>query len=98
MVVLCLPLDDDSSLFAVPASPVVKATFVQGIDGVVGPVGVLPLLELRFAEACVERCGGFGTSSGLVVVVGNDMGNSSDSSISVPCGVEFLRGLEGWDA
>ncbi len=40
----------------------------------VGPAGVIRFLDLHFDDARVDYQGRFGTSDGVVVVVGNDTG------------------------
>ncbi len=65
-----------------PASPVVGEVFGWLTKGVVGPVGVLDFLHLRFADARKKRCGGFGPSAEVVVAVDDDTGNSSNATSS----------------
>ena len=92
MAVFRSPLDNASSSLSTPASPVVGDVFVEGTDGVFGPVGVLGFLDLHFSEAHVECRGGFCASSELVVVMGNDRDSSSDSRESLSYVVDLSRG------
>ena len=73
-------------------SPLVGNVFGRRVDWVVGSAGVLELLDLHFYGMRVERRGRFGPSSGVVVVVGNDTGNSSDATCSVTSEGGLSRG------
>ncbi len=81
-----------------PASPVVGEVFGRVTDGVVEPAGVLRLLDLQFADVRVESRGRFGPSAGVVVVVEDDTGSSSDATGSVTSGGGLLRAWGGWAA
>ncbi len=90
--VLRRSLDGDSVSLSAPASPVVREVLARVSGSVVGPVCMLGLLDLRFADACVVVRVGFGASAGLVVGVGNNTGDSSDAIVSVTGGGELSRG------